>query len=144
VAAAVLVHPLSSDRAESSLSPDLDGLNFTTALETFDHPNRVDACSSDLPPISSSLSRWERDVIAFQNSLKKSRINSSSDVLSGPSPIASRTRTSLKRSSSSSQNDEPLNQSDERDKTSVSLRKALGKRKSKDGSEPKRGKRDTE
>jgi hypothetical protein len=77
--------------------------------------------------------------------MKKQRPISVQVEMSGPSPVSSRTRTSLKRSSSFSfQDDVRPCGNDLHDRTSVSLRKALNKRKSRDAPQIKRGKRETD
>jgi hypothetical protein len=61
----------------------------------------------------------------------------------GPSPVSSRTRTSLKRSSSFACDDDSLKSyCVDNDRTSISLRKAIEKRKSRECPQPKKGKRE--
>jgi hypothetical protein len=103
------------------------------------------ANEEDAPRNSTSLTRWERKVQEFeeQQTAKKFRVTPPC-FLSGPSPVSSRTRTSLKRSSSLSYEDEVRVNSFHEDRMSVSLRKALNKRKSREAPQVKRGKRDIE
>ncbi len=101
----------------------------------------------NIPQNSASLSRWEQKIRDFEarQAFKKSRAVPSCTV-PGPSPVSSRTRTGLKRSSSFSCEDENQSRVNyvQGDRMSVSLRKALNKRKSRDAPQVKRGKRDVE
>lgn len=93
------------------------------------------------PPNCASLQSWEKKL--WENSLVKSVQNRFKQVLSvESSPVASRTRTSLKRTSSSADfdGDDRLPTLSE-DRTSISLRKARVRR-SKEESAPKKGKRE--
>jgi hypothetical protein len=99
-----------------------------------------------VPLLSDSLSRWVAKVQKAKQSLSRGR--SSSDAIEplGPSPVASRTRTSLKRASSFS-GEEDLSfrtSGHDRDRTSLSLRKAMAKRITSEAPKSKRVKRDME
>ncbi len=93
------------------------------------------------PKNSESLLRWEKKVL--DENAKQRRHSSVSKVpLTGPSPVSSRTRTSLKRSSSLACDDGvDRGMCTDKDRTEVSLRKALMRRRSKECPEIKRGRR---
>lgn len=92
------------------------------------------------PPNSSSLQAWEKKL--WDNALVKCVQGRFKRVPSVEiSPVSSRTRTSLKRSSSSADFDSEEKPVSE-DRMSVSLRKARSKRKSREGVDCKRGKRE--
>ncbi len=101
--------------------------------------------SETISQVSASLARWESKISEFQHLASKKR-KSPLPVMSGPSPVSSRTRTSLKRSSSLSLDEDSLARGENRveDRTSVSLRKVLQKRKTKDMPLAKRGKHEHE
>jgi hypothetical protein len=102
-----------------------------------------------VPQNSTSLSQWEKKVRDFEKKQASRTLRNpqlASVVTPGPSPVSSRTRTSLKRSSSfSHEDDQPARRNfAQDDRTSVSLRKVLEKRKCKEAPQTKRGKRDVE
>ncbi len=78
---------------------------------------------------SASLTRWEKKIKDFEDRERKKRVIPSVSALPGPSPVSSRTRTGLKRSSSFGEEDST---NFREDRTSVSLRKTLAQRKSRD------------
>jgi hypothetical protein len=100
------------------------------------------------PGLSESLSRWVRKVQDSAVKRSSSRSRGSLKVIEpiAPSPVASRTRTSLKRAASfSGDEDFPSRVCDhDKDRTSLSLRKALAKRISSEDPQLKKGKRDLE
>lgn len=88
-------------------------------------PSESQSTTLSAPPNSSSLQCWVNKIWsnrAPQNVVTRAKIPEPSLA----SPVASRTR-SLKRSSSSSSTEERYN--DQRDRTSVSLRKTMAKRR---------------
>jgi hypothetical protein len=126
---------------------------FSESIASCEAPLVQTTCISDkspgvenIPPVSSSLARWEKKLRDFEEkqATKKSRV-SRSEVVQVGSPVASRTRTGLKRSSSFSPEDDlhsSLNSCHD-DRTSVSLRKAMAKRLSRETPQTKKGKLDT-
>ncbi len=94
---------------------------------------------NSIPLNSASLIRWEKKILDEANKQpKRVAIIPSAELF--PSPVSSRTRTSLKRSSSFAGNDETYDSLDN-NRTSVSLRKALARRLSKERPRSKKGKR---
>ncbi len=104
----------------------------------------------DVPPISSSLACWEKKVHEVMAQRSKVTRSSRAPVeCVAQSPVSSRTRTGLKRSSSFSFEDESRASFRELDKTSISLRAAHSKRKSRVSSQAvqnvaKRGRHDND
>ncbi len=95
-------------------------------------------------PVSASLAKWTQKAQASRQASLK-RLSVKSVLSSGPSPVASRTRTGLKRASSFSDEDyQSGNNVIEFDRTCVSLRKALVKRTSSENPSAKKGKRSVE
>jgi hypothetical protein len=112
-----------------------------------DSVHMVESVGLEITPKNSiSLSRWEQKLRDFEmkQAHKSSRVPLPPVHSPCPSPVASRTRTSLKRASSFSCDEEtqPRMSQANGDRTSISLRKALGSRKSREVPQSKRGKRD--
>ncbi len=94
-------------------------------------------------PLSSSLSRWEKSVFEFEKKAAK-KLCTIPPAPVVPSPVSSRTRISLKRAASFSFEDEVRTVLQSEDRMSVSLRKALNKRKQhREAPATKRGKQES-